>query len=653
MQSPIRLMRQENLRAAGAILLVAAIGLSLAFQGWNSRLMNFDHVNFIDAAAKLVSEGVLPDRGDVSSYWAYATPGTAWLMVPGMFLFQDPRLYEAAGSAALYVGTLIGLFLLARMCFGLRCAYLSLIVYGLSRNGLFNAGSLWSIGNPFFYVWMVYFCLLWVMRNNASYLAAAIITWSAGMYVDMVLAPAMFIFPAIWLIYRPPIKAVPVILAAGSVLLIWFPFLRFESSRNFTDLKSIVTLTSMKPANYKASWCVPELSVESINATVSSESQQPEPQSLATTLKQHIRRRSGTVTEGLTFNFDQMTWTPLAALPLLLLGLATLALLAGQRPLRFLDAIDVDQQRMWIVRAAWLFLVLALFANEILVARFLSTTGRLVMSTVWTIRTVQACLVLFGVLLLLRARQITELRQRLISWHIDRSADSKYASSGLFAVALLVPWLVLIAIVEPGHAVRYFWIWPLQLIVVVAAVTSVPEWLGWPRAVALCGQLVLLVIMLTHPWLVTPVEAWMRSGWSGPMANDVQAVDYLGAQLQSEGKHQAAIGYQTYIAEFMAAMNIADPRYKVGAELDLFLKHRYGISNANQCAEGISSDDEYRIVQEPPKSVPAKPRTESWMPLGAEVKTYDLVEHFDVPWDPRFRLLKRFGEFAVFQRTGP
>src|SRR5262245_50542464 len=118
MQSPTRRIGKNHLCAASAILLVAAVGVSLAFQGWNSRLMNFDHVNFIDGAAKFLSDGVLPDRGDVSSYWAYNTPGTAWLMVPGMLVFHDPRLFESVGSVVLYVGTLVGVFLLARKCFG-------------------------------------------------------------------------------------------------------------------------------------------------------------------------------------------------------------------------------------------------------------------------------------------------------------------------------------------------------------------------------------------------------------------------------------------------------------------------------------------------------------------------------------------------------
>jgi hypothetical protein len=132
------------------VCLVSAIGISLGLQGWNSQGLNFDISNFIEGAHDLLSRGTLPDRGDVSSYGSFSTPGTAWLMLPGMLLFADPRLFELVGSASLYFGTLRGLFLLARMCFGVWCASLSVLLYGLSRSALFYAGSLWPIGHPFF-----------------------------------------------------------------------------------------------------------------------------------------------------------------------------------------------------------------------------------------------------------------------------------------------------------------------------------------------------------------------------------------------------------------------------------------------------------------------------------------------------------------------
>jgi len=96
------------------------------------------------------------------------------------------------------------------------------------------------------------------------------------------------------------------------------------------------------------------------------------------------------------------------------------------------------------------------------------------------------------------------------------------------------------------------------------------------------------------------VEAWRSTGWTGPDAEQVQVVDYLVSRL--EGRNQAAIGYQIFVKGFMAMFNVADPRYQVGADFDLLLRHRYGVSNTNHCAEGVSPDDEFRIVQISPSS---------------------------------------------------
>jgi hypothetical protein len=243
--------RLQFIWGIGAVCLVSTIGITLGLQGWNSRGINFDHVNYIDGADNLLSTGTLPDRGDVSSYGSFATPGTAWLMVPGMLVFSDPRLFEVVGSVSLYLGTLFGLFILARMCFGVYCASLSVLLYGLSRSGLFYAESLWSIGHPFFYVWMVYFCIQWVRREDANYLAAAVVTWSMGMYVDMVIAPALFILPTMWLFYGPSLRVRPLLIAAAIVLAIWYPYLKFQVSRDFVDLRSMVFRQRIWPANYK------------------------------------------------------------------------------------------------------------------------------------------------------------------------------------------------------------------------------------------------------------------------------------------------------------------------------------------------------------------------------------------------------------------
>src|ERR1700682_3525715 len=76
-----------------AILLVAAVGLSIALQGWKSRVPNWDLLPNIWDAAELIRARRIPVKGTLSSFTAYIPPGTTWLMAPGLLLSKDPRTF--------------------------------------------------------------------------------------------------------------------------------------------------------------------------------------------------------------------------------------------------------------------------------------------------------------------------------------------------------------------------------------------------------------------------------------------------------------------------------------------------------------------------------------------------------------------------------
>ena len=139
--------------------------------------------------------------------------------------------------------------------------------------------------------------------------------------------------------------------------------------------------------------------------------------------------------------------------------------------------------------------------------------------------------------------------------------------------------------------------------------------------------------LLTYPELGARLQAWADSGWSGPKANDIEALTFVADQIRSEGKKTEAIGYQVFFQNYMAVSHFVDERYKVGGELDLFLRDRFGIINSNKCAEGISSGDEYRIVQQNPRAT--------------QTKSY--LEYFDIPADSRYRQIQQFGPYQVFK----
>jgi hypothetical protein len=98
--------------------------------------------------------------------------------------------------------------------------------------------------------------------------------------------------------------------------------------------------------------------------------------------------------------------------------------------------------------------------------------------------------------------------------------------------------------------------------------------------------------------LVSRLHDWVRNGWSGEDADEIQVTNVAATLVESsEKRDHVSIGYEVNMRRFMATDQIIDPRYKVGADFDLLLRYRHGIANLNGCAEGVHANDEYRIVQ--------------------------------------------------------
>jgi hypothetical protein len=139
--------------------------------------------------------------------------------------------------------------------------------------------------------------------------------------------------------------------------------------------------------------------------------------------------------------------------------------------------------------------------------------------------------------------------------------------------------------------------------------------MGIPRLLAWTGQAVLLLLVVgANNHLCSKLEGWHRDGWSGYDALEVQALDRIAREVRSEGKHQTAIGYEIFFEG-------PNPRYQLGSDFNLLLKYRHALSNSNQCPEGISMDDEYRIVQPTPGGhnsyVTCPPRSGDFHLIGA------------------------------------
>jgi hypothetical protein len=517
------------------------------------------------------------------------------------------------------------------------------VLYGLSAIGLSAAGSLWQrYPIHFFYIWMVYWTSQWVIQKKATYLAAAAITWASGMYVFMEIAPAFFIIPAVWLLYRPTITIRPILTAAGVIGILWFPYLQFEHERNFLDLKSQILRQKILPGEFYASWCNPTLVLKSLEssrepshahpATISTTSQVT-----ATSVSQfitHAWERIDLAVAAAISNFQYSALGP-AGGPLLAILLIIGFLVLGASTVsaepvgRFNDR--APRLRYYFIWLGAAMILGGVAANEFIVSRYLSHDGILEKTTISIIRLAQLFLILGGIAVLTFRCKIGAMIERFAADLIRKTLHNR-PDVKMILLSLLIPWTILLVMVEnSAHLERFLWLWPLQIIILAALVTYVPLQLNASLAVPVIGSLLLIVLLIANPLLLSRARAWYASGWFGVDPDQIHVVQYVTDRL--DGKRQAAIGYQTFIWRFMATFHAVDPRYKVGADFDLLFKDRHKINNTNRCGEGVSPSDDFRIVQ----------TAFSWTDLTGK-------GYFDREPNKYFAFLKQFGPYQVFQR---
>jgi hypothetical protein len=581
-------------KATACVLLLAALGVVLILQGWKSRIPRFDIVMGIEATQDLIDHGVFPDKGILTSFGSYTPPGFTWLLLPGLVVFQDPRLFEYVGSVGLFVGTLFGVFFLARRYFGFQAALLAVALYGFSELGLLAGSTLFLTRTTrCFYVWMIYCIGRWVDDDNPHFLAGAILVWAAGMYVFMEMAPAILVVPAIWLLNRPSVRLAPLAVAALLAGALWYPYLRFEAGRNFVDVRSQVLRESIRPLDFSTPWCDPALvpatwlkDVARTQAVRESRSKE----SRTAGARRWASERTGVVIENALTNFRSSFFpgADVALFGLTLIGLAASLLGSTQR-------VDSGHAKaLWRHGTTWLagFLaILGIVLNEIVLSRFVSADGNLTASSIVAIRLVQASLLASAVLSFSYRDAIADA---LVT--VQRALAAPAGNTKVLAISLAVPWLVLFLVADYDR--RFWWLWPLQAIALAAAVAYLPMRLKFSPRVAWVGSVVVLLMVAANPLLASRVDDWLRHGWSGEDADEIQVVDAAAAIMRSSGQpDQASVGYEVNIQRFVATDHIIDPRYRVGADFDMLFKYRHGISNVNRCAEGVEPNDAYRIVQ--------------------------------------------------------
>jgi len=205
------------------------------------------------------------------------------------------------------------------------------------------------------------------------------------------------------------------------------------------------------------------------------------------------------------------------------------------------------------------------------------------------------------------------------------------------AVTLLVVWGIFLLVTEPGREDRFLGVWPVQVILLAFITFACSSTLRASNRVAvrvggwlLASTIGLLVIV--NPEVVSRLQAWSGDGWAGDDAVEVRIAEYVSDRVRSGGRSQAAIGYRRFTnGPPVPPWRMTDARWRSEREFDVPLEYAKGIANSDQCAEGLSAADEYRVVELTP-------------PPGSA------GYYFDVPSPATFHLVRRIDNFGIYER---
>ncbi|MGB7539413.1 MAG: hypothetical protein WBM17_12815 [Anaerolineales bacterium] len=576
------------------ILAAGAFAILLRFQGWKGReLLHVDMLPYYAGANEFLSTGRVVEKGQLSSYSSYSPPGAFFFLIPGVWTASDPRLQDLAGTVWIVYATLFFLYLAAREAFGRMVAISTAVVFALS---LLGSSGLWPIGHPLFIVASLYFLLRWVKRRAAWALGAALAVMAFGMYFHLSIVPFLLVIPVLWLIFRPPIGWKSLLLSAAFGLLVWFPYLKYEYGRGFVDLASMLL---QRPAD--TVWEGNSEAPIYCYATQPGENDVPEgtylPYVGGTDIearvvyplpgwKQQLAYGSCRMMMNVDRNFDQdlfvlgaerfsgsILWL------VFMIGWMTLGWVVARawKPLeKIVQAVAVKRKWIPLALAAAGMLVIYLTANPAVLEKFAADNAvnhniilaavqfREYMPWIWF----SICLGLF-----------------LSVYVPDGNPDST-----ILCIAFSLPWIILVIFAEPGRPERFWFMWPLQVLVMVLFLHWLAEHVLRARPLFWILAAALGVALLPVPYMAERISQIRDEGYSGADSNQWKVVEFLAGKAGTGEDRVLRVEYK--LVDSPLPGEPQHPDFLFAYWFDYILLARYGVRNAGpgECPEESSCE---------------------------------------------------------------
>ena len=619
---------------------MTVLAVSMSMTGWKTRSLSSyritDLATQVEAADDLIHKGRIPEIGSVSSYFGRIPPGTSWLLVPGVLVFDDPRLFQVPASAFLFLLTLAGIVVTGRALFSEALGWLAASLYALSSIGLFFSSSLWPRGHPFFVIWTLYFCFLAVQNSQPVWLVLAATLYILGMYVFLEIAPLAIVFIlALW--YRRKLLVWWVMPAVALIaVLVWAPYLRVQSRVHFVDVKRILTANIRMPA--EPNWGAERLMVrrvatdEPVDLVTMEYGYPPKPKGSLPQIFAY--RLSATLislfrTSRLGDEFDGPKNTMFSAL------LCSLVLLGGSLSFFVFRPSNENGSTKLILRSCraaicgLTFILLALTFMRFTDWRIYWHEGEILY-----LLTLIFCLGFVNI----GCRLMDTRRMSFFLKTCARSRDSRVIT-GLLGLSLLTGQLAW-SVVAPTEARRFLWLWPVECLYVGFALVAYCKCVfsRWVRVLCVSSVIVGLALPLRHTF-----GDWYMNGWSGREDPVVRILDQLADHQKRKTEGQKTVGISSVGISYDIPADISplvfsavDQRYSIGMGYDLYLLYKHSLRQELKCADSYRRGTPYLIYEDRTK-IGKEDRRLELHPPDKSAEGYELLGtegSFSLFWHP-------------------
>jgi len=580
-----RLGRMGSQVSCGALVVVAT--WLVAECGWRAHAFGMDLIPAARAAIDFVRTGKLPEKSCLSSTCGYNPPGTSWLLLPGIVMFRDPRLFEAPGTLALHAITVAGLITTASLLSTVEVGFVTVLLYSVGPVGLFFCASLWPRSPPAFSVWTLAFLLLYLKSNRSYYFGLAILTFGAGLFVFLEMAPMGVAFLAALFLQRSRKLVFPAVASAMLVIAIWVPYLRFEGTRGYEDLSRLLLRKSCPVVQTDAyNWCSGEFPVyeTGTNRLVVSTVAPSTP--AAPLLRRLGGRLLGDIAPAFAVNWRQdVTGIPagdtsgtrfelVTALRsvLFVLGLITIFKRGEWTALKWQSS-----RRCLVIVAGVCALLFGVGLRPELLSLF-TRSGALSEHNHLAAYSAEA--IWLGVLTLLIGCSIRR------GWDDDPTVAGRGNLYRLLLTTYAMSWGFWALL---GGDSRYFlWLWPIQALIMGVGLVSIASMFRKARIFLGIRYTLLTVgilLMAANVTLTSQLTAWVKGSWSGEDSPDLAILDRVAEDWKvrhAQKSETIRILYETAFRDWTLMAGTLDHNYEPGMVYDFYLQQRYGLRNESQ-----------------------------------------------------------------------